>query len=173
MRADKEGSFVARERYRAEGPVVPPPAPERRIAAVLEAGWEAMSFGRWRMPGAEPPWESVTGMERGWIVGGEWPEASIGSVRGGKAGGLVRGAGVVGFEGMGDEVVRSVVGILVVLVLVFGAAEVGFAWVVMAGRCFLNLVKLGSLLVINRCSRFIDGRLEGRTVNSYQSIEVT
>jgi len=57
------------------------------MAAVEEAGWVVVSEGRWRKPWAEPPWESFTGMVRGWIMGGEWPgpEESIGVVRGGKA----------------------------------------------------------------------------------------
>ena len=120
--------------------MTPPPAPERRIAAVLEMGWAVVSAGRWRKPWVEPPWRSLTGMVSCWITGGEWPglEESVGAVRGGKADGWSWGRGVVGFEGMGDEVVRSVAPVILVrLFVVVGVVVEGLACVVRAGcRCF-------------------------------------
>lgn len=47
---DRIGRVAARERYIADGPTTPPPAPERRIAAVREK-W-AESEGRCKSPWA-------------------------------------------------------------------------------------------------------------------------
>lgn len=97
---------------------MPPPAPETRIAAVRDGGREAMSLGRWMKPWTLPPWGSLTGREICWITGGEWPGKPMVSVRGGKADGWSMDRGVVGLDGTGDEAVRSVVAILLVVAVV-------------------------------------------------------
>lgn len=139
--------------------MTPPPAPESRIAAVLEIGWAVLSLGRWRKPWVEPPWGSLTGMVSCWITGGEWPEESIGAVRGGKADGWSWGRGVVGFEGMGDEVVRSVAPVILVRVVVVVES---MDWAVRAGRRCFELGKCDSLFVISCCNRFISDQLKAR-----------
>lgn len=52
-----------------DGPTVPPPAPETRMAAVWVVD-VMLDAGRWRKPGTAPPKTSSTLMERGWTMHG-------------------------------------------------------------------------------------------------------
>jgi hypothetical protein len=52
-----------------DGPTTPPPAPERRIAAVFDGGVVGAD-GRCKKPGTEPSWPSETLMDRGLTVHG-------------------------------------------------------------------------------------------------------
>ena len=97
----------ARERYRPEGPVTPPPAPERRIAAIFDG---RMPFGgRCRKPLPEPWYWSCTGNTIFSVRGCGAVTGRLEDTGCGEAAGWFRGRGLDGFEGTGEDTVRSVV----------------------------------------------------------------